>query len=70
MTFKPNFATKNQAPSQVRTLSAKKIKDLAAHQHARNLVELKLLLDEFSDGANLARSCSLPPFRDGGQDAE
>ena len=43
---------------------------VAADQHARNLAELKHLLDEFTNVANLVSTPTLPAFQDGGQDAE
>jgi hypothetical protein len=70
MTFKPKLATKNLAVRKIRTSTAKRMAEEGAYQHARNLVELKRLLDEFSNGANLASTPSLPAFLDGGQDAE
>ena len=70
MTLNPKLATKNHSLRKIRKSSAKQMAEVAADQHARNLAELKHLLDEFSNGANLASTPSLPAFLDGGQDAE
>lgn len=70
MTLIPKLATKNQALRKIRTSSAKRMAEEAAYQHARNLVELKRLLDEFTNVANLVSTPTLPAFQDGGQDAE
>jgi hypothetical protein len=70
MTFNPKLATKNLALRKFRTSSAQQMAKVAADQHARNLAELKHLLDEFTNVANLVSTPTLPAFQDGGQDAE
>lgn len=70
MTFNPTLATQNHSLRKIRKSSAKQMAEVAADQHARNLAELKHLLDEFTNVANLVSTPTLPAFQDGGQDAE
>lgn len=70
MTNKSDHSKNHLTPSLAAKSTANQIEDLAAVTHARNMIELKLVLDEFSKAVNFVRTRRLPPLKNGGEDAK